>query len=93
MTSAKAGQMSAYGALPVPRMTPELMGLVTTGTVYSLSVVWEEGIQVPGPMVPYTLSPRLRHGDPFHRMKIVPARLLNEQDKVLGGREDDSHLA
>ncbi len=63
MTSVKAGQMAAYGALPVPHVTPELIGLMKTGTVYSLAVVWSEGIPVPTPMVPYTLSPRLRHGD------------------------------
>jgi kynurenine formamidase len=60
---AQAGQFSTYGALPIPHMTPELIALIRTGTVYSLSVVWNEGILVPTPMVPYTLSPRLRHGD------------------------------
>src|SRR4051794_8989374 len=60
---AQAGQMAAYGALPVPHMTPELISLIKTGTVYSLAVVWNERIPVPTPMVPYTLSPRLRHGD------------------------------
>jgi kynurenine formamidase len=63
MTAAKAGQFSPYGVLPTPKLTSELIGLVKTGTVYSLSVVWNEGIPVPTPMVPYTLSPRLRHGD------------------------------
>jgi kynurenine formamidase len=55
--------MTPYGALPVPRLTPDLLGLVRTGAVYSLAVVYYEGMPVPGPMVPYTLSPRLRHGD------------------------------
>lgn len=63
MTVTKPGQISPYGALPIPKMTPELIGLMKTGTVYSLAVIWKEGMQVPGPMVPYTLSPRLRHGD------------------------------
>jgi|FLYN01.1.fsa_nt_gi kynurenine formamidase len=57
------GQMFPYGALPVPHMTPEMLALVRTGIVYSLAVVYYEGIPVPGPMTPYTLSPRLRHGD------------------------------
>ena len=57
------GKMSSYGALPVPRLTPELLGLVKTGEVFSLSVTYYEGIPVPGPMVSYSLSPRLRHGD------------------------------
>ncbi len=55
--------MAPYGALPIPKVTPDMLALVRTGTVYSLAVVYQEGIQVPGPMVPYTLSPRLRHGD------------------------------
>jgi kynurenine formamidase len=63
LSGTQADQMAAYGALPVPKVTPELLGLVRTGTVYSLAVVYREGIPVPGPMVPYTLSPRLRHGD------------------------------
>lgn len=57
------GHVAAYGALPVPHVTPEMLGLVRTGRVFSLAVVHYEGIPVPGPMVPYTLSPRLRHGD------------------------------
>lgn len=57
------GQFSPYGALPVPHVTPEMLALVRSGAVYSLSVIYYEGIPVPGPMVPYTLTPRLRHGD------------------------------
>ncbi|MBC7814426.1 MAG: cyclase family protein [Burkholderiales bacterium] len=57
------GSMHPYGALPVPQVTPDMLGLVRTGKVYSLAVTHYEGIPVPGPMVPYTLSPRLRHGD------------------------------
>ena len=57
------GRVSSYGNRPVPHVTPEMLALVRTGTVYSLSVIYREGIPVPGPMVPYTLTPRLRHGD------------------------------
>jgi kynurenine formamidase len=57
------GHMAPYGKLPVPHLTPELLGLVRSGDVYSLAVMHYEGIQVPGPMVPYTLSGRIRHGD------------------------------
>jgi kynurenine formamidase len=57
------GKMASYGALPVPHVSPEMIGLIRTGNVYSLSVVYYEGIPVPGPMVPYTLTPRMRHGD------------------------------
>lgn len=61
--SIQPGKIAAYGALPVPHVTPEHLALVKSGKVYSLAVVHQEGIPVPGPMVPYTLSPRLRHGD------------------------------
>lgn len=57
------GQLAPYGALPVPHFGPELIALIKTGIVYSLCVTHTEGIMVPEPMVPYTLSPRLRHGD------------------------------
>lgn len=63
MTQAQPGEIKPYGALPVPRLTPDLLSLVKTGQVYSLSVIYREGMPVPGPMVPYTLTPRLRHGD------------------------------
>lgn len=57
------GRMTPYGALPVPRMTPELLGLIKTGKVYSLGIPHFEGLPRPGAMVPFTLTPRLRHGD------------------------------
>src|SRR5262245_48560106 len=63
MMTAQPGQMKPYGVLPVPKMTPELLSFIRTGSVYSLAVIHYEGIPVPGPMVPYTLTPRLRHGD------------------------------
>ncbi len=63
LTAAKPGQFSPYGVLPVPHLTPDNIALIKTGKVYSLSVIYNEGIPVPTPMVPYTLSPRLRHGD------------------------------
>jgi kynurenine formamidase len=62
-TATQPGTMKPYGALPIPRFSPELVSLIRTGDVYSLSVTTSEGIPVPAPMVPYTLSPRLRHGD------------------------------
>ena len=57
------GRMTPYGALPVPRMTPELLSLIKTGTVYSLGIPHFEGLPRPGVMVPFTLTPRVRHGD------------------------------
>jgi kynurenine formamidase len=59
----RAGKMAPYGALPVPRLTPDLVSLIRTGTVHSLAVIYREGIPVPGPMAPYTLNTRFRHGD------------------------------
>jgi kynurenine formamidase len=69
------GHIAPYGKLPVPRLTPELMGIVQSGTVYSLAVIHYEGMQVPGPMAPYTLSVRFRHGD---LTDIVPASAAAE---------------
>lgn len=60
---AQPGKLTPYGVLPTPRMTPELLRLIRTGSIYSLAVTHYEGMPVPGPMVPYTLTPRLRHGD------------------------------
>ena len=57
------GKFKPYGALPLPKLTPPLLALVKTGTVYSLAVTHYEAMPVPPPMVPYTLTPRLRHGD------------------------------
>ena len=57
------GRMTPYGALPVPRMTPESLSLMKTGKVYSLGIPHFEGLPRPGAMVPFTLTPRLRHGD------------------------------
>jgi len=59
----RAGNLAPYGALPVPRLTSDLVSLIKTGTVHSLAVIYREGIPVPGPMAPYTLNTRFRHGD------------------------------
>jgi kynurenine formamidase len=42
-------------------MTPELVGLVQTGRVYSLAVEYTRGMLAPRPMTSYTLSPLLQH--------------------------------
>jgi hypothetical protein len=69
------GKLKPYGTLPVPRLTPELLTLVKTGTVHSLAVIYREGIPVPSPMVPYSLSARIRHGD---LKEIAPASAAAE---------------
>lgn len=56
---------SAYGKLPVPRLTPELLSLVKAGEVYSLGVDFQEGMLTPGAaMKSYSIAPHLRHSDP-----------------------------
>ena len=55
---------SAYGRLPVPRLTPELLRLVKTGQVFSLGIDFQEGMLTPGAaMKSYSIAPHLRHGD------------------------------
>jgi len=55
---------SAYGRLPVPHLTPELMSLVKSGVVYSLGVDFQEGMLTPGAaMKSYSIAPHLRHDD------------------------------
>src|ERR1041385_2762263 len=55
--------VSDYGALSAPKLTPELLALIHSGDVYSLAVSYSPGMLAPGPMVSYTISPHLRHGD------------------------------
>src|SRR5215212_704542 len=71
----QAGKLSAYGALPIPALTPELLKLITTGRVYSLAVLHTEGMLAPAPMVSYTILPHLRHGD---LPDLVPASAAAE---------------
>jgi kynurenine formamidase len=73
--SVQPGEMKAYGKLPIPHVTADMLTLIRSGKVYSLAVVHHEGIPVPGPMVPYSLSPRLRHGD---LTEIAPASAAAE---------------
>ena len=68
--------LSAYGQLPVPRLTPELLSLVKTGRVFSLGVDFQEGMLTPGPvMKSYSIAPHLRHTDPS---AINPATAASE---------------
>jgi len=62
-THVEPGKMTPYGALPVPHVTPELLSLIKTGKVYSLGIPHFEGLPKPEPMVSFTLTPRIRHGD------------------------------
>ncbi|MCY4540427.1 MAG: cyclase family protein [Chloroflexi bacterium] len=66
--------LSAYGQLPVPHLSPELLGLIKTGEVYSLGVDFEEGMLTPGAaMKSYSIAPHLRHGDPSNIDPASPA--------------------
>ena len=57
--------LSAYGKLPIPRLTPDLLSLVKTGAVYSLGIDFQEGMLTPGAaMKSYSIVPHLRHSDP-----------------------------
>ena len=62
-TPVQPGDMAPYGALSVPRFTPELIGLIKTGTVYSLAVPLYEGIGRHPAIPPYSLKTAIRHGD------------------------------
>ena len=55
--------LSAYGKLPVPRLTPELLTLVKTGEVFSLAVDYQPGMLAPGVMATYSIAPHVRHTD------------------------------
>ena len=56
--------LSAYGKLPIPRLTPELLSLVQTGAVYSLGIDFQEGMLTPGAaMKSYSIAPHMRHSD------------------------------
>lgn len=66
----------AYGKLPVPRLTPELLSLVKTGEVFSLGIEFQEGMLTPGAaMKSYSIAPHLRHSDPS---AIGPASAASE---------------
>ena len=63
MNTSQQSVTATYGVLPIPKVTPELLALIRSGNVYSLAVDYTPGMLAPGPMVSYTISPHLRHGD------------------------------
>lgn len=67
--------LSAYGKLPIPRLTPELLTLINTGEVFSLGVNYKQGMLAPGPMTSYSIMPHLRHSD---RTDMGPATAAAE---------------
>ncbi|MHB0868654.1 MAG: cyclase family protein [Chloroflexota bacterium] len=70
-----AGDLRPFGAMPVPRFTPELLALVRTGQVYSLEQIVEAGIPYWAGHPPLVVTPYVRHGD---MPEIAPASVGNE---------------
>jgi len=70
-----AGEIRPFGALPVPRLTPELLSLVRTGQVYSLQQILEPGIPFWAGHPPLVVTPYVRHGD---MPELAPASVGNE---------------
>ena len=54
--SARPGDLQPSRKLPVPRLTPDLLALIRTGEILSLSVVYTPGIPAPGPLAPVMAS-------------------------------------
>jgi kynurenine formamidase len=70
-----AGEIRPFGAMPVPRITAELLALVKTGQVYSLEQILEPGIPFWDGHPPLVIAPYVRHGD---MPELAPASVGNE---------------
>ena len=71
----KAGEIRAFGKMPVPFVTPEMISLIKTGKVYSLHQIIEPGIPFWSGHQPLVISPLLRHGD---SRSEYPASVAND---------------
>ena len=71
----KAGDIKPFGAMPVPRVTPELLSVIRSGEVYSLEQIVEPGIPFWDGHPPLVISPYVRHGD---MPELAPASVGNE---------------
>jgi kynurenine formamidase len=71
----RAGDIHSFGAIPVPRLSAELLSLVRTGQVYSLEQILEPGIPYWAGHPPLVVSPYVRHGD---MPELFPASIGNE---------------
>lgn len=71
----KAGEIRPFGAMPVPKLTPELLTVVRSGEVYSLEQIVEPGIPFWGGHPPLVIAPYVRHGD---MPELAPASVGNE---------------
>jgi kynurenine formamidase len=74
-TPMKAGDLRPFGAMPSPKLTPELLSLVKTGDVYSLEQIVEPGIPFWEGHPPIIIAPFMRHGD---MLELAPASVGNE---------------
>ena len=74
-TPVKAGDIRAFGAMPYPKLNPELLSLVKTGNVYSLEQIVEPGIPYWEGHPPIIIAPYMRHGD---MPELAPASVGNE---------------
>lgn len=59
-----------YGRLSWPRVSEEMLRLITTGDVFSLSLPLSSDVPRPDGMVGYDVAPAFRHGELSH---ILPA--------------------
>ena len=71
----KAGDIKPFGAIPAPRLTPELIGLAGSGKVYSLEQILEPGMPFWGGHPPFVCAPFVRHGD---MPELKPVSVGNE---------------
>ena len=71
----RAGEIKPFGAMPVPRLSAELISVVRTGEVYSLEQIVEQGIPFWDGHPPLVISPYVRHGD---MPELAPASVGNE---------------
>jgi len=73
--SLKAGEIKPFGAMPVPKVTPELLSTVRSGEVFSLEQIVETGVPFWEGHPPIVISPYVRHGD---MPELAPASVGNE---------------
>lgn len=71
----KAGDIRPFGAMPVPKVSAELLSVVRTGEVYSLEQIVEPGIPFWDGHPPLVIAPYVRHGD---MPELAPASVGNE---------------
>jgi len=71
----KAGEIKPFGAMQVPKVTPDLLSCIKTGDVYSLEQIVETGVPFWEGHPPVVIAPYVRHGD---MPELAPASVGNE---------------